>query len=71
MFEGLGNALLVTPPEDCAAAIIDGIERGKRRVVTGSWSTRFFLMSRFMPNSYPSLIQAQVRKLKKLAGRAA
>ena len=71
VFEGLGNALLVTPPEDCAAAIIDGIESGKRRVVTGSWSTRFFLMSRFMPNSYPSLIQAQVRKLKKLAGRAA
>jgi NAD(P)-dependent dehydrogenase (short-subunit alcohol dehydrogenase family) len=71
VFEGLGNALLVTPPEDCAAAIIDGIERGKRRVVTGSWSTRFFLMSRFMPNSYPSLILAQVRKLKRLARRPA
>ena len=69
VFDGLGSALLVTPPEDCAAAIIDGIERGKRRVVTGSWSTRFFLMSRFMPNSYPSLILAQVRKLKNLARR--
>lgn len=71
VFEGLGNSLLVTPPEDCAAAIIDGIERRRRRVVTGSWSTRFFLMSRFMPNRYPTLIQAQVRKLKKLARRSA
>jgi NAD(P)-dependent dehydrogenase (short-subunit alcohol dehydrogenase family) len=71
VFEGLGNALLVTPPEECAAAIIAGVERGRRRVVTGSWSTRFFLMSRFLPNSYPSLIQAQVRKLKALAGRPA
>ncbi|MFO1394226.1 MAG: SDR family oxidoreductase [Steroidobacteraceae bacterium] len=71
VFEGLGNALLVTPPEDCAAAIIAGVERGRRRVVTGSWSTRFFLMSRFLPNSYPSLILAQVRKLKALARRPA
>ena len=71
VFEGLGNSLLVTPPEDCAAAIIDGIERRRRRVVTGSWSTRFFLMSRFLPNRYPTLILAQVNKLKKLAGSRA
>ena len=32
----------------------------RRRIVTGSWSTRFFWLSRFLPNSYPALILAQV-----------
>jgi len=71
VFEGLGEKMLVTPPEDCAAAILSGVERGKRRVVTGSWSTRFFWMSRFLPNSYPALILAQVRRIKALSGGGA
>jgi NAD(P)-dependent dehydrogenase (short-subunit alcohol dehydrogenase family) len=71
VFEGLGEKMLVTPPEDCAAVILSGVERGKRRVVTGSWSTRFFWMSRFLPNSYPALILAQVRRIKALSGGGA
>jgi NAD(P)-dependent dehydrogenase (short-subunit alcohol dehydrogenase family) len=64
VFEGLGEKMLVTPPEKCASDIIAGIERGKRRILTGSWSSRMSWMSRFLPNSYPSLILAQVRKIK-------
>lgn len=64
VFGGMGDKMLVTPPEDCAADIIAGIERGKRRVLTGSQSSRMSWMSRFLPDTYPALILAQLRRLK-------
>jgi short-subunit dehydrogenase len=70
-FEGLAEKMLVTPPERVAADILAGVERGKRRVVTGSWSTRMFWMSRFLPNTYPALILAQVRRIKALTSAGA
>ncbi|HEX9208204.1 MAG TPA: SDR family oxidoreductase [Steroidobacteraceae bacterium] len=57
-FDVMAQQMLVTPPEDCAADIIAGVERGKRRIVTGHKSTSLFWLSRFLPNSYPGLLRA-------------
>ena len=62
IFEPMANELLVTPPEECAADIIAGVERGKRRILTGSKSSQFWWMSRLLPNRYPSLILADIRR---------
>lgn len=56
-FSALGERLLTTPPEDCAAAILKGVRQGKKRVVTGNQSTTLFWLSRLMPNSYHSLVK--------------
>jgi NAD(P)-dependent dehydrogenase (short-subunit alcohol dehydrogenase family) len=56
-FEGLAEKMLLTPPEDCAADIVAGIERGKKRILTGSKSTTLFWLSRLMPNGYPALLK--------------
>lgn len=56
-FSALGDKLLTTPPEDCAAAILNGVRRGKKRVVTGNQSAPLFWLSRLMPNSYHSVVK--------------
>jgi NAD(P)-dependent dehydrogenase (short-subunit alcohol dehydrogenase family) len=56
-FEGLAEKMLVTPPKDCAADIVAGIERGKRRILTGSKSSTLYWLSRLMPNAYPTLLR--------------
>ena len=56
-FSVLADKLLLTPPEDCAAAIISGIERGKKRVVTGHRSSTMYWLSRFLPNTYPAVLR--------------
>ena len=38
-FSTLADKMLMTPPEDCAADIIAGVERGKRRIITGNKSS--------------------------------
>jgi short-subunit dehydrogenase len=43
------EVLLTTPPEDCAAAIINGIERGKRRVRVGNRSFAAWWLPRLFP----------------------
>lgn len=48
--------LLQTPPEECAADIIRGLRRGKRRIITGHKSTTMSWMARFLPDSYPRLL---------------
>lgn len=50
------QALLVTPPEDCAADIIRGLRKGKRRILTGKNSTLMFWLARYLPNAYPRLL---------------
>jgi NAD(P)-dependent dehydrogenase (short-subunit alcohol dehydrogenase family) len=52
------NAALVTPPEDCAAAIIRGIERGRKRIVTGSKSAVLDLQPRLFPSGYGKVLGA-------------
>ncbi|RZL89663.1 MAG: SDR family NAD(P)-dependent oxidoreductase [Variovorax sp.] len=56
-FSELGAKLLTTPPEQCATAILNGVRRGKKRVVTGNRSAPLFWLSRLMPNSYHSVVK--------------
>jgi len=56
-FAQAAEKMLITPPEDCAADIVRGLRRGKRRIVTGNKSSTMFWMSRFVPNLYPHLLR--------------
>jgi len=60
-FKALADKLLITPPEECAADIIAGVERGKRRIVTGHKSTSLWWLSRFLPSRYPAVLKALSR----------
>ena len=51
------EVLLTTPPEDCAAALIDGIERGKRRVRVGNRSFTAWWLPRLFPDSYTAIVR--------------
>lgn len=57
-FSMLADKLLRTPPEECAADIISGVERGRRRIVTGHKSTALFWLTRLMPNRYPAILKS-------------
>ena len=46
---------LRTPPERCAEDIVNGIRRGKRRIVTGYRSSTVDWLARLLANSYPVL----------------
>ena len=56
--DGALEKLLRTPPDECAADIIAGVERGRKRILTGYISTTFNLLSRLLPNSYPAVLRA-------------
>ena len=56
-FDGMAEKMLLTPPEDCAADIIAGVERGRRRIVTGHKSTSLWWLSRLLPNAYPAVLK--------------
>jgi NAD(P)-dependent dehydrogenase (short-subunit alcohol dehydrogenase family) len=56
-FSAMAEKLLTTPPEACATAILNGVRRGKKRVVTGNQSAPLFWLSRLMPNSYHSVVK--------------
>jgi NAD(P)-dependent dehydrogenase (short-subunit alcohol dehydrogenase family) len=47
---------LLTPPDDLAAAIIDGIRRGKQRVVAGHMSRFAWWLPRLLPDRYGSVL---------------
>jgi NAD(P)-dependent dehydrogenase (short-subunit alcohol dehydrogenase family) len=57
-FDGWAEQMLLTPPAACAADIVAGIERGKRRIVTGHRSTSLWWLSRWLPNRYPAVLKA-------------
>jgi short-subunit dehydrogenase len=57
-FEGLAERMLLTPPADCAADIIRGLERGRKRIITGSKSSTLFWLSRLLPNAYPAILRS-------------
>jgi short-subunit dehydrogenase len=48
---------LITPPERCAADILAGIRKGKRRILTGHRSSATDWLARLLPNRYPPLIR--------------
>jgi NAD(P)-dependent dehydrogenase (short-subunit alcohol dehydrogenase family) len=56
-FTELADQLLLTPPDNCAADIIAGIERGRKRIVTGHRSSTMFWLSRLLPSSYPAVLK--------------
>lgn len=56
-FDGLAQNLLKTPPEECAADIIKGVERGNKRILTGSKSSTLYWLSRAMPERYPDVVK--------------
>ncbi len=56
-FDGMADRMLLTPPEDCAADIISGVERGKKRILTGNKSSSLYWLSRLLPNSYPTILK--------------
>ncbi len=56
-FAGLAEKMLLTPPDECAADIIRGLERGKRRIITGNRSTALWWLSRLLPNRYPAIVK--------------
>lgn len=56
-FNKMEKDLLVTPPEECAADIIAGIENGKKRILTGSKSSTLYWLARILPNAYPTILK--------------
>lgn len=60
-FYALFDKLLVTPPEICACDIVEGIERGDSRVLSGSKSSTLFWLARLLPNSYPKILRLLAR----------
>jgi NAD(P)-dependent dehydrogenase (short-subunit alcohol dehydrogenase family) len=57
-FDGMADRMLITPPEVCAADILTGVERGRKRILTGHLSTTLFWLSRLLPNAYPAVLRA-------------
>ncbi len=56
-FAQLTAKMLRTPPERCAADIINGVRKGNKRIVTGYKSSTMFWLPRLFPNAYPSLLK--------------
>ncbi len=56
-FARSSDSLLTTPPEDCAADILNGMERGKQRILTGNKSSTIYWLSRLLPNHYPKVLK--------------
>ena len=49
--------IMVTTPADCASAILDGVRRGRRRIVTGRHSRLLSWLPRLLPSSYPRFLK--------------
>ena len=56
-FHALAERMLITPPEDCVGAILDGLRRGRKRIVTGNGSRTMSWLPRLFPNSYDTLMK--------------
>ena len=50
-------SLMSSSPESCAAAILTGVRRGKRRIVTGRHARLLFWLPRLFPSAYTRLLQ--------------
>ncbi|MFI8748197.1 SDR family NAD(P)-dependent oxidoreductase [Pseudomonas sp. NPDC077186] len=56
-FADRAEKLLVTPPEKCAAEIIDGLRKRRKRILTGHLSRTTHWLVRLLPNSYPAVLR--------------
>jgi diadenosine tetraphosphatase ApaH/serine/threonine PP2A family protein phosphatase len=54
---GIAMRLMTTSPEKCAADIVAGIERGKKRILTGNLAFRLDWLSRLLPSAYPAVLK--------------
>jgi NAD(P)-dependent dehydrogenase (short-subunit alcohol dehydrogenase family) len=50
--------LMLTTPAQCAAEILRGIRRGKRRIVTGQYANLLFWLPRLFPDRYPRFLKS-------------
>ena len=57
MMKAKAATLMSTSPDECAKSILDGVRRGKRRIVTGRHSRLLFLLTRLMPSAYPRFLK--------------
>ena len=55
---GTISEMLVTPPEDCARDIIDGVARGDKRIVTGKNAALVDYAARISPEYYGTVLRA-------------
>lgn len=53
----LMDDLLITPPEHCARAILVGVAKGKKRILTGHKSRQLDVLTRLFPASYHRFIK--------------
>ena len=60
-FAEMGEKMLLTPPDECAADILAGVERGDLRIITGSKSSTLHWLSRLLPDSYPAILRLLTR----------
>lgn len=51
---------LITPPEDCARAILAGVAKGKNKIVTGNQALLTDWLSRLLPTSYHHAIRRKL-----------
>ncbi|MES2126820.1 MAG: SDR family NAD(P)-dependent oxidoreductase [Pseudomonadota bacterium] len=51
------SKLLCTPPQQCADAILRGVARGKRRILTGHNARLTDWLARLLPARYPSVLK--------------
>jgi len=56
-FSALADKLLQTTADQCAADIVVGVERGRKRIITGHRSTTLFWLSRLLPSTYPAVLK--------------
>ena len=56
-FSMQADKLLQTTPDECAADIIAGVERGRKRIITGHRSTSLYWLTRILPNAYPAILK--------------
>lgn len=57
-FAAQGEKMLRTPPEDCANDIVNGLLKGRKRIMTGYLSTTIRWLSRLFPESYSVIVKA-------------
>ncbi|TJY58399.1 SDR family oxidoreductase [Sinimarinibacterium sp. CAU 1509] len=60
-FDKFAANLLRTSPQHCAADILKGVRKGKKRIITGYRASEIFWMSRLIPNGYPWLLKKLAR----------
>ena len=48
---------LTGSPDDCVRQIIEGIEKGRKRILAGPGSKFLFFLSRWFPNSYGTILE--------------